>query len=364
MPVLTKPAQLQELTTSCVREYLVTNEAVTKQGDSTRAYEEAIVHLIDDNTWQYESVKAVFDPLIEEYETAFDLAYAAYFALCTYYRRFGLKQDLNLLLNSPKPGFADKVSYGFMVLMCKKMLDANDWSLIDEADRLCDPEVMGYNYGVPHCFAEYVADACENNEARVSYYIKEYMQKALARVNDAIKQSNGYPKFYITRARLLNIKALYGEPENRASYFSQVQHDVSLAVSKEKDQKKQVTYQLLGVQMQSKYYERSLSQSLKRQEETIDAQIKENNVKNLEFLSFFSGIMGLLIAGTQLMMGLKFAEGATLLVALTGCLITAFGAIGFVLHSGWKRIVVNVVIVLIGLALTVFAMLYGGRYAL
>lgn len=364
MSVLTKPAQLQELTTEYVREYLSTNAAITQQGDGTRAYEEAVVHLVDDNGWKYETVGAVFEPLIEEYETAPDMAYAAYFTLCTYYRRFGLKQDLNLLLNKPKPGFADKVSYDFMMLMCKKMLDPNDWSLIDEADRLCDPKVMGYNYGVPHCFAEYVADACENNEARVSYFIKEYMQNALDRVNDAIKQSNGYPKFYITRARLLNIKALYGEPENRASYFSQVQHDVSLAVSKEKDQKKQVTYQLLGVQMQSKYYEKSLSQSMKRQEEIIDAQIKENNVKNLEFLSFFSGIMGLLIAGTQLMMGLKFAEGATLLVALTGCLITAFGAIGFVLHSGWKRIVVNAIIVLIGVALTVFAMLYGGRYAL
>lgn len=364
MAVLTKPAQLQELTTQYVRDYLTTNPSVLEQGDGTRAYEEAIVHLIDDNAWKYEMVQGVFEPLIDEHETEPDLAYAAYFALCTYYRRFGLKQDLNLLLNTPKPGFDQKVSYDFMVLMCKKMLDPNDWSLIDEADRLCDKNVMGYNYGVPHCFAEYVADACENNEARVSYFIKEYMERALSRVNDAIKQSNGYPKFYITRARLLNVKALYGEPENRASYFSQVQHDVSLAVSKEKDQKKQITYQLLGVQMQSKYYERSLSQNVKRQEKEIEAQIKENNVKNLEFLSFFSAIIGLLIAGTQIMMGMKFAEGATLLVALTGCLITAFGAIGYVLHSGWKRLLVNTIIVLIGISLTVFALLYGGQYAL
>lgn len=364
MAVLTKDAKLETLDVVQVKAYLTTNPDVVKQGNGTRAYEEALVRLIDDNKWEYETVKAVMLPLIEEYEAAPDMAYAAYFALCTYYRRNGLHKDLNMLLNSPKPGFADRVSYQFMNLMCKKMLDPNDWSLLEEADRLCDPDIMGYNYGVKHCFAEYVADACENNENRVSYFIREYMSNALDRVNDAIKQSNGYPKFYITRARLLNIKAIYGEPENRASYFSQVQHDVSLAISREKNKSKQVDYQLLGVQMQSKYYEKSLSQSIKRQEESIEQQIRENNVKNLEFLSFFSAIIGLLIAGTQIMMGMKFAEGATLLVALTGCLITAFGAIGYVLHSGWKRLAVNTIIVLIGVALTVFALLYGGKYAM
>jgi len=269
-----------------------------------------------------------------------------------------------MLLNAPKPGFTEKVSYHFMNLMCRKMLDPNDWSLLEEADRLCDQKVMGYNYGVAHCFAEYVADACENNEARVSYFIKEYMPSAMERVNDAIKQSGGYPKFYITRARLLNIKAIYGEPENRASYFNQVQHDVSLAVSKETNKNKQIDYQLLGVQMQSKYYEKSLSQSIARQEKAIEDQIKENNVKNLEFLSFFSAIIGLLIGGIQIVTQMTFPSSATLLVALAGCLITAFGAVGYVLHSGWKRVVINSVIVLIGIVITVLAMLYGVQYAM
>ena len=364
MAASTKTAKLQELTTQCVREYLTTTPDVVEQGDGTRRYEQAIVHLVDDNKWEYETIGQVLNPLIEEYEPAPELAYAAYFTLCTYYRRFGLSHDLNKLLSAAKDGFKEKVSYAFMNLMCKKMLNPDDWSLLDEADRLCDMNVMGYNYGVAHCFAEYVADACENNESRVSYYLQEYMQEALDRVKEAIKQSEGYPKFYITRARLLNIKALYGEPENRDACFTQMQHDVALAVSLEKDQRKQIDYQLRGMQMQSKYYEKTMTQSLKRQEEIIQAQIKENNVKNLEFLSFFSAIIGLLIAGTQIMMGMKFAEGATLLVALTGCLITAFGAIGYVLHGGKNRLLVNTIIVLLGVAVTVFALLYGGRYAL
>lgn len=364
MAVLTKLAELQELTTQRVREYLTTNSNVVQQGNGTRAYEEAIVHLIDDNAWKVESVKKAMEPLIEEYESAPDLAYAAYFALCTFYRRNGLHKDLNILLNTPKPGFTEKVSYDFMSLMCKKMLDPNDWSLIDEADRLCGPEVMGYNYGVQHCFAEYVADACENNESRVSYFLQAYMPSAIERVNAAIKQSGGYPKFYITRARLLNIKALYGEPENQASYYSQVQHDVALAISKEPNKNKQIDYQFLGVQMQSEYYEKSLKKTIKYQEEILDQQIKENNVKNLEFLSFFSAIIGLLIGGVQMVTQIEFPASVTLLVALAGCLITAFGAIGYVLHSGWKRVLINTVIVVIGIVLTVLAMLYGVRYAM
>lgn len=359
-----KKGQLQELTVACVREYLTTSADITQEGDGTRAYEEAIVSLIDNNPWEYDMIRKVMDPLIEEYETAPELAYAAYFARCTFYRRRKMFKELNILLNAPKPGFGNKVSYDFMMLMCKKILDPNDWSLLEEADRLCRPDVMGYNYGVAHCFAEYVADACENNEGRIAYFMKEYMDSAVKRVTDAIQESGGYPKFYVTRARLLNILAIYGDSAHQEAYFTQAQHEVALAIEKEKDKNKQIDYQLTGVRLQSKYYERTLGQSIKRQEEILDQQIKENNVKNLEFLSFFSAIIGLLIAGTQIMMGMKFAEGATLLVALTGCLITAFGAIGYVLHSTKKRLLINTIVVILGILLTVFAMLYGGKYAM
>ena len=364
MAVLTKSAKLEALDVAHVQEYLTTYPDVINKGDGTRAYEEAIVRLIDQNPWKYEDVQAVMTQLIDEYESQPDMAYAAYYALCTYYRRNSLKTDYNTLINAPRPGFTKKVSYGFLLLMCKKILDPNDWSLLEEADRLCDPEIMGYNYGVEHCFAEYVAEACEKDHSRAAYFVSEYMQKALDRVNDALKISNGYAKFYVTRARLHNIKAIYADIEKREPYFKQAQNDVELAISRETDKNKQIDYQLIGVRMQSEYYEQVLSKTIMHQEEMINKQIQENNVKNLEFLSFFSAIIGLLIAGTQIMMGMKFAEGATLLVALTGCLITAFGTIGYVLHGGKKRLVVNTIIVILGIALIVGAMLYGGRYAM
>ncbi len=355
--------KLSELTTQQARIYFTTHPDIVGQNDGNRAYEVAVVQLIDQNKWEYKTIESVMTPLMELYETEPELAYAAFYALCTYYRRNKQTGDYNDLLITWKTEFGRKVSYGFLQLMCRKMMNPNDWTLLEEADRLCGPQVMGHNFGVMHCFAEYVADACEKEPGRTHYFVNEYMQSALDRVNYAIACNRDYAKFYITRARLHNIKAIYGDAADREPYFSQAQSDAELAISKEKDKNKQIDYQLTSIRMQSEYYEKVLSNSIAKQEEIINQQIQENNVKNLEFLSFFSAIIGLLIAGTQLMMGMKFTEGVTLLVALTGCLITAFGTIGFVLHGTKKRLAVNIIVVVIGVLLTVGAMIYGGIYA-
>ena len=376
--------KLQEITTQEIERYLSTHPDIVGKDDCQRDYEMAITNLIvnienllendarkNSDEQDAELVRKAIGPLFEGcLNESSELAYAAYIALCSFYRRRALAENLSELLDAAPKSYKGKPMHQFIRLMCNKMLNPNDLTLLDEADRLCEPSVMGTNFGVEHCYAEYVADACENNEARVPYFMTEYMQKAVDRVESAIKKSkeknNGkaYPKFYVTRARLLNIKAIYGDPETHDALFEQSQNDIRLALTGEKSKSKQTDYQLIGVRLQSLYYQKTLRQSIKRQEEALDKQIQENNVKNLEFLSFFSAIIGLLIAGTQLMMGMKFAEGATLLVALTGCLITAFGAIGFVLHGCSKRWIVNTIIVLLGIVLTVFAMIYGGMYAI
>lgn len=359
-----KSSVLEKMDVANVRLYLTTEPDVIRCGDETRAYEEAIVRLIDDNPWNYETVQKVMSELIEEYRTQPDTAYAAFYALCTYFRRNHLKMDYNELLHEAKPEFRQRVSYAFLRLMCRKMMDPNDWTILEEADRLCDPKVMGGNYGVEHCFAEHVATACEKDPSSAGYYVAEYLEDAIARVNDAIKQSSGYPKFYVTRARLQTIKAMHAEVSNRDAYFKQAQFDVELAISLEKDKTKQIDYQLIGIQMQSKFYENVLEDTIQKQEAVVTEKMHEGNVKNLEFISFFSAIIGLLIAGTQIMLGMTFAQGATLLVALTGCLITAFGTIGFILYERKKRILINLIISFLGIGLLVLALIYGAHYAM
>ncbi len=354
-------AKLQTLSPDAVKNYFSSQEDIVKNEDGTRAYEEAIVRLIDQNNWDKKTASAVFTSLISSQDS--NLSYAAFYALCTYYRRHDFKSELRETLFHFAEQFSARASYAFLRLMSRKMSDPNDWSILEDADRLCDPAILGYNYGVEHCFAEYVAEACEKDPARAAFYVSEHLDAALKRVNDALKQSCGYPKFYVTRARLQTLKAIYQDGAQKEALFHQAQNDIETAVSREEDDQKKVNYRLIGLQLQSFYYERALAHSISRQEEQVTAKLQEGNVKNLEFLSFFSAIIGLLLAGTQLLLGLTFAQGAALIVVLTGCLITAFGTIGFVLHEK-KRVKINLLIVSIGLLLAVFGMIYGGIYAL
>lgn len=354
-------AELHELSLQSVREYLTAQPDIKDLSDGTRRYEEAIVRLIDQNNWKIESATEILQALIHTEDTK--LAYAAFYALCTYFRRHLFKTELRDTIARHRAQFSGFVSFAFLELMSRKMTDPNDWSILEDAAALCETEVLKDNYGVAHCYAEYVAEACEKDKTRAAYYVSEHMELALKRANDAIRISHGYPKFYVTRARLQTLKAIYEGGENKEALFHQAQSDVDTAIAREKDHNKKVNYQLIGQQLQSEYYERVLASSINRQEERVNQKLQENNVKNLEFLSFFSAIIGLLLAGTQLLLGLTFAQGAALIVVLTGCLITAFGTLGFVLH-GKSRFTINLLIVIIGLVIMAGGMLYGGIYAL
>ena len=68
--------ELSELTTQQAKAYFTTHPDIVGQDDGTRAYEVAIVQLIDKNKWTYEVIKPVLTPLIDLYATEPDLAYA------------------------------------------------------------------------------------------------------------------------------------------------------------------------------------------------------------------------------------------------------------------------------------------------
>ena len=357
-----KQGQLAQMSPEETKAYLKAVAEKFKDMDGSREYEVAIVALIDNNPWKRNVIEPIMQQLIKESETDPDLAYAAFYALCTYYRRKRHKDEYNVLIHWTRQGFKGRASYAFLELMCDKMLNPNDWRLLNVAKKLCSAEGLKENYGVKHCYAEYVAEACENDPSRVPYFVKEHMEDAFRYLDEAIRDSKEkYAKFYVTRARLNNIKAMHTGDE---ACFRLAQSEIEEAISKEEDTGKQNEYRIAGIRLKSEYYEKVLNNRFSDQEEEMKKQFHENNVKNLEFLSFFSAIIGLLIAGVQVALNMNFRQASTLLVALVGCLITAFGAIGFVLHSKWQRWLVNVVIVGIGITLLVLAMMYGERNVL
>ena len=64
----------------------------------------------------------------------------------------------------------------------------------------------------------------------------------------------------------------------------------------------------------------------------------------------------------QMLTGMGFQQAAPLILLLTGCLISAFGALGFILHGTKERLKTNFIIVGIGFVLVVTALIYGGIY--
>lgn len=353
---------LAVLDADSVRNYLTAHPDIAADNDASRPYEVAVVQLIDKNPWNIELVAKVMNQLMEPGKETPAVAYGAFYALCTYYRRNHSVKEYNSLIKSARKDLAQRDSYPFLALMCEKMLNPKDWRLLGKAKKLCSAKGLRDNYGVKHCFAEYVAEACENDPSRADHFIKEYMESALQRATEAVAESEDkYAKFYVTLARLNNIKAIHLEDE---SCFRLSQSQIEEAIEKEDDGTKRNVWQSMGVQMRSEYYAKTLEKKIASQEENIQQQFHDNNVKNLEFLSFFSAIVGLLVGGIQVTLNMDFRQAATLLVALAGCLITAFGAIGFVLHSKWQRWIINGVIIVVGALLLISAMLYGAKHAL
>ncbi len=357
-----RSAVISNLSVQNVAEYLssVVNEF---NGDDTlREYEESIVRLIDLNKWSDETVEDIMHQLMSSKDR--DVAYAAFYALCTFYRRNNDINEYGDLISKYRKDFQHMRSFAFLELMYQKMKNPDSPNLLETADRLCAPDMLGINYGVQHCYAELVAGVCEKDIDKAEYIVKQHMDKALARVNEALSLSGGYPKFYVTRARLLVIKAIFTDGKEREILFNSALEDIDIAVSTERVVSKMINYQITGTRLQMLYYQQSLSKNIALQEASLNEKINDVNVKNLEFLGFFSAIIGLLLANIQLVESLQFAQAATLILVLDGCILAAFGALGFILHGTKERLKTNCIIIALGLILTIIALIFGGIYAL
>lgn len=398
-----KPGQLDALTVESVRQYLTTHPALMpcqkaekwvcekktseEEGatlakeeriakspckgkfgrcphkDASRAYEQAIVKLIDNNDWEEETVKRVMEELIQENIARDpDLAYSAFYALCTYYRRNKIVGKYTRLIDAWQEEFKSYASYAFLKLMCDKMVNPHDWELLETAKTLCGEPGLSDNYGVKHCYAEYVADACEADTGRMKHFVETYLQDAKDKLEEAIHADPEYAKFYVTRGRLTNVKAVY---EINKDFFSEALADIDRALKYETKTEKRAEYRVIATQLKNEFYEKQLLAEIEAQEQDVKKQFQENNVKNLEFLSFFSAIIGLLIAGTQTVLNMTFPQAAAVLIVLAGCLLTAFGALGYILHGNDEvHGKINKKIVIIGIVLLALAIVVGTIYAL
>ena len=214
-----------------------------------------------------------------------------------------------------------------------------------------------HNVGGLHAFAETVALAYENTPALMTR-IQEtdhinWLNSALAAIEETLRVDPDYAKFYCTYARLLAAGGDYDAALNK----------LSIAIDKENSQRPDYAirvgrYLTFSQQFRARKelvsMETTMQTHLEQYKSALDDQEKQTLVKNMEFLGLFSGIVSftigsLTISGAIAEQSIKSAAG--LIVVLMGALMGVFAAFGIILHgASGKKALRNILVLLMGFA--------------
>ncbi len=337
------------------------------QDSCSREYEMKIVGLIEHHDWTYETASETLGGISAEIKgpaADFRLCYAAFYALCTYYRKNNHFTKYQELLREYDHYFRGESSFAFLELMYLSQNPKEiNRQLVLDAKQLCQQACFQKNYGVFHFYAEIAAIYIESfDKATPPQEELRYLDDAKEAVEKAITASkvhcsgHGYPKFYMTRARLYYLKAIYGSGDQSSVDFDNAHADVLQAINFETDRQKMEAYQMKELSLQSTYYKKSIGQELALLKGRVQEIDRESTKKNLESLSFFSAVLSLVITGATLSTALSFPHSAALLLILTGCIILAFGSFGFMIgNRKWA----NLMMIVVGALLLIGAMIFG-----
>lgn len=359
-----------------VRAYLRELLSSPDMNDScSRKYERGIVRFIENNAWTFESVSGTLKTICAEVKTDrgnHRISYAAFYALCTYCRKNSHLTEYRSLLNEYDNYFKkEETSFQFLELMYRSASASQtpreiNRKLLTDAEELCCLVGLKHNYGVAHLFAEIVAIYFESFlQKDLSSKDLSYIDTGIDYVTRALEESKsdtadrGYPKFYMTRARLLYLKAIFDDSDSGGISFDKAHEDVAQAIDYEENAQKMAAYQLKESSLRSAYYEESLRRQVNKLEHTFRELDSASTKKNLELLSFFAAIFSLIVTGMSLATKIDFPHSAILLLIMTGCISVAFGGFGFVINNKERKLA-NIILILIGSLLIIGAILYGG----
>ena len=240
-----------------IKAFLMKSHKLT---DGTRAHEEKIVSLIDNVSWTHDLAQTVFLELINDNDESY--SYGAFYALCTYYRRYKDFTEYRELLNNYRERFAEETSFDFLELMYQMNDTDNTPSynrhIVKKADELCNREVLKDNYGVYHCFSATIAIVSEKSQELGSEIFPKYRDAAFERLEKAIEKSKGkYARFFVTRARLNGLDSIYGDPEKSLECSQEAEKDIAKAIDIEDNHNKKIEYQYVGTQIQLRFISHS-----------------------------------------------------------------------------------------------------------
>ena len=293
------------------------------------------------------------------------LAFSAFCVLVNYERRMKNFSAEERWLQDWQDCFGGHIFYNHMLLLSQmgqlENFRETQWNEFSIRDLLQlarkNSAALCHNVGGLHAFAETVALAYENTPALMTR-IQEtdhinWLNSALAAIEETLRVDPDYAKFYCTYARLLAAGGDYDAALNK----------LSIAIDKENSQRPDYAirvgrYLTFSQQFRARKelvsMETTMQTHLEQYKSALDDQEKQTLVKNMEFLGLFSGIVSftigsLTISGAIAEQSIKSAAG--LIVVLMGALMGVFAAFGIILHgASGKKALRNILVLLMGFA--------------
>ena len=212
--------------------------------------------------------------------------------------------------------------------------------------------------GFFHNYSEIVAIACEKNKDFINKYNEKekIMNEAFEYINKAIQIDPNYAKYYSTLGRLQSCQFNFVDAEK--NYIKAIQlenkqnRDYAIRISKYQDLIIKNKLFEIQTELANEYND------LEKKYTTINKEIQNSKINIIEFLSFFSAIIALIITNVQFSLSLKFVDASALILILCGGLITSFGTISCMINFNKTNIFKAILFSIIGIILIIISLYF------
>ena len=354
-------AMNQENTTA--NSVLKTLQEIKGLNETSHAFERTIADFVTANTF------SEIEPILDKFTINDDphIGFIAFCALCEGHRRVkNYKKQEEILKNLHKQH--DPQNHPFIThLELLYYIDNFDYrhyddyiTILQKAQSHANSEDFTQNAGAHHLFADLVAIVFEyafsHNRPAPS---NTWLQYGIDAVNRAISKSNGYAKYYCTKARLLAFEKKY---EDSAMLIKEA---INLEDSSKKDYTIRVNEYLNHLQMIRVKQSQDQVEKLDSLVNEIQQELQRSTVKSIEFVGLFAGIVSFTIGSISLLGDSTFADAAGLIIILMGALLCVFSGFGVILHGfARKKWIRNLLVFFMGLGVILLGFYFGGCFPL
>ena len=273
-------------------------------------------------------------------------AFTVFFVLFTYYRRIKNYKDARRLVNKFEEAFRDNPFFVHLKVMAYKM-SGDNYDLLEalrliyqlvESD-VSDPEIKR-NPGVLHNFAETIVEALErqisieeiNNVINKDLSKEKLLKIAKEKMEIALKYHPNYAKFYITLGRI------YMLLEDYESAIKAIREGISLEDPSEKDYPIRISeynlyllsaktslnlkWQVQSVKAEMMNHLSNLASEIETQKLELQKMITTERGRNIEILSIFTALIGILLTSIMFSVSSKSGmEASGIMLVLSGTLM-------------------------------------------